>query len=336
MIIKIKQSIKYFSNFIFFLYELIFFKLRKKNTTGTYNYMLRFFYLTGGISNDVINFFVSKKPISIKFNDGLLSKYSDKTLYDYQKKLKEDGYIIFENILNDEKINNLTSELSTKEGYYISDRNGISNKQKLNLKNQKEVKFFYSPQDIIDLKSFHEILFDSSLIQFSQNYLNSYPVIDNISSWWSFPSKIADKNAAQWWHFDLERPRWLKFFFLLTDCTMDTGAHCFVKGSHKNLGIKWSLRKKGYSRLSDKQIEDQYQKEQIVNVITKKGSLLIEDTRGLHKGTRLTQDYRLLIQVQHSSSLFGTKLEKFKFPILKHKKYLKTKKLFNYTYSLFK
>lgn len=336
MIIKIKQFIKYFTNFIFFLYELFFFKLRKKNTACTYNYMLRFFYLTGGISNDVINFFVSRKPINIKFNDGLLSKYSDKTLYDYQKKLKEDGYIIFENILNDEKINNLTSDLSTKEGYYISDQNGISNKQKLNLKNQKEVKFFYSPQDIIDLKSFHEILFDSSLIQFSQNYLNSYPVIDNISSWWSFPSKIADKNAAQWWHFDLERPRWLKFFFLLTDCTMDTGAHCFVKGSHKNHGIKWSLRKKGYSRLSDKQIEDQYQKEQIVNVITKKGSLLIEDTRGLHKGTRLTQDYRLLIQVQYSSSLFGTKLEKFKFPSLKHKKYLKTKKLFNYTYSLFK
>lgn len=335
MILRIKKFINYSLDFLFFFYELFFFKIRKKNSLGTYSYMLRFFYFTGGLSNDIINFFVSKRPRHIFFNEALLSRYNENSIKSYQEKLKKNGYIIFENILNDSEINNLISEFKKKNGFYLSDGKGTSIKQKLNFNDPKSVKFFYSAQDVIDTNSFHKILFDPSLIQFSQNYLNSYPVIDNVSAWWSFPAAKPDKNAAQWWHFDLERPKWLKFFFFLTDCTAETGAHCFVKGSHKNNGVKWSLRKKGYSRLSDQEIEKNYKKDEIITLTAKKGSLLVEDTRGLHKGLNLTQDHRFLIQVQYSSSTFGGKIEKFKFPQIKQEKFLDLKKSFNYTYSLF-
>ena len=121
----------------------------------------------------------------------------------------------------------------------------------------------------------------------------------------------------------------------MTDCTELTGAHCFIKGSHKNNGIKWSLRKKGYSRLSDNEVNTKYDKNDIVQVIAKRGSLLIEDTRGLHKGTNLIKNYRFLIQLQYSSSAYGAKVENLKFPILKEKKFIKVKEVFNHTYSLF-
>jgi len=335
MILKIKKFFSYFLDFPIFFYDLLFFKIRKKNSQGSYDYMLRFFYLTGGISNDIINFFVSKKPKIFFLNKGFLSKYDDRSIKSYQENLEKNGYVIFENILNENEINDLISEFKIKNGFYISDENGTSIKQQLDLKQPRAVKFFYSSQDVIDTKSFHKILFDPSLIKFSQNYLKSYPVIDNISAWWSFPSNKPDKNAAQWWHFDLERPKWLKFFFFLTDCTVDTGAHCFIKGSQKNNGVKWSLRNKGYTRLSDEDIEKNYKKENIVSVIAKKGSLLVEDTRGLHKGSNLIKDYRFLIQLQYASSTFGTKIEKFKMPKLNDQKFLETRKIYNYTYSLF-
>ena len=70
MILKIKKFFSYFLDFPIFFYDLLFFKIRKKNSQGSYDYMLRFFYLTGGISNDIINFFVSKKPKIFFLNKG--------------------------------------------------------------------------------------------------------------------------------------------------------------------------------------------------------------------------------------------------------------------------
>jgi ectoine hydroxylase-related dioxygenase (phytanoyl-CoA dioxygenase family) len=234
--------------------------------------MLRFFYLTGGISNDIINFFVSKSPFINSYKAGLLSKYDTQTLNGYHKILKKNGYVILDNILTNDQVDNLVKNFYETEGFYTSDKEVKSRKQKLDIKNPKSVKFYYSAQDIINNKLVQKILFDSSFINFAQSYLKSYPVIDNISAWWSFPAASPDKNAAQWWHFDLDRPKWLKFFFFLTDCESHNGAHCFVKGSHKNNGVKWPLRKKGYKRLSDEEINKLYSNQDIVEILAKKGS----------------------------------------------------------------
>jgi ectoine hydroxylase-related dioxygenase (phytanoyl-CoA dioxygenase family) len=331
----IYKIINYFLDFTFFLRDILFFKILKKNSLRSYKVMLRLFYLTGGLSNNILNFFVSKTPFFEKNNYGLLSKYSHNQILEYNKKLENDGYVIFDNILNPVEIDRLINDFLKTEGFYMSDKNIDFQKEKLDLQNPKSVKFYYNSQDIIDNENFQKLLFDSSLINFAQSYLRSYPVIDNISSWWSFPSSIPDKNAAQWWHFDLERPKWLKFFFFLTDCTLENGAHCFVRGSHKNNGIRWSLRKKGYERLADEEIEKLYYKNDIIDIVAKKGSLLVEDTRGLHKGRNLIKNNRFLIQIQYSSSSFGTIIDDFKMPKLKSE-LLKIKSEFNYTYSLFK
>lgn len=335
MNLKKIRFFRFFFDFVFLLYELLFFKVRKKNSSRSYDSMLRLFYLTGGVSNDIINYFVCKKSILHSENNGILSKYDELSIKSFQTKLKREGFIILENILSQQDINDLIYDFQNKYGFYLSDQKDNFSKQKLNLDNPKGVTFHYSPQDIIDNENCHKILFDTSLINFSQDYLKCCPVIDNVSAWWSFPKDIADKNAAQWWHYDLDRPKWLKFFFFLTDCTFETGAHCFVKGSHKNNGIKWSLRNKGYSRLSDEEIEKSYSKEDIITVEAKKGSLLIEDTRGLHKGRQLIKNNRFLIQLQFSSSTFGAKVDSFNFPHLKNEKFLICKKKFRHTYSLF-
>lgn len=335
MLRRIYKIINIILDFFIFIKELLAFRFVNKHSLSSHRSMLRFFYLTGGVSNDLINFFVSKKPIKKELTSGIFSKFSVDEILNHKKDLEENGYIIFDNILSSEEVNILVNDFIKIEGYYTSDSNLKSRKKILDINSPESVKFYYNSQDVINNTNVHKILFDCSIINFAQLYLNSYPIIDNISAWWSFPAGNPDKNAAQWWHFDLDRPKWLKFFFFLTDCTLENGAHCFVRGSHKNNGIRWSLRKKGYERLADEEIEEFYDKNDIIDIVAKKGSLLVEDTRGLHKGRNLIKNNRFLIQIQYSSSSFGTVINDFKMPKLKREQ-LKIKSEFNYTYSLFK
>lgn len=329
----IYKFFNYSVDFFFFFKDLFFFKLFKKNSYRSYNMMLRFFFITGGFSNNIINFFVSKKLIKKKMTFGIFSKFSENEILIYKKRLENNGYLILENILSSEEVKILVEDFVKLEGYYTSDND--KKKKIINLNNPDSVMFYYDSNDIINNINFQKILFDSSIINFSQLYLNSYPVIDNVSAWWSFPSEQPDKNAAQWWHFDLDRPKWLKFFFFLTDCSIENGAHSFVRGSHKNNGIPWSLRKKGYERLNDNDVEKNFPKKDIIDIVATKGSLLIEDTRGLHKGRHLIKNNRFLIQVQYSSSLFGGVVKNFITPKLNnHMKEVINE--YKYTYSLFK
>ena len=331
----ISKCFNYVLDFLFFFKDVFFFKLLKKNSYRSFNMMLRFFYLTGGFSNDIINFFVSKKTSKKKIINGIFSKFNEEEILNYKKNLENNGYLILNNVLSPEVVNILVNDFIKIEGHYSSDSNAKSPKKKLNINNPESVKFYYNSQDIINNINFQKILFDSSIINFSQLYLNSYPVIDNVSAWWSFPSIKPDKIAAQWWHFDLDRPKWLKFFFFLTDCSIENGAHRFIRGSHKNNGIPWSLRMKGYDRLDDNDVERNFSEKDIIDILATKGSLLIEDTRGLHKGRNLIKDNRFVIQIQYSSSLFGGVLENLRTPELSNH-LLEVRKEFDYTYTLFK
>ena len=46
MTTSIKKSFNLFADLLIFIFELILFKIRKKNSPSSYKYMLRFFYLS--------------------------------------------------------------------------------------------------------------------------------------------------------------------------------------------------------------------------------------------------------------------------------------------------
>ena len=112
----------------------------------------------------------------------------------------------------------------------------------------------------------------------------------------------------------MDRPKWIKVFIYLKDVDLDNGPHCFISKSHLDDGINYNIRKYGYSRIQDSLIQKYYSEEDIKYIVGKKGSLLFEDTRGLHKGLRVNKNSRLLLQFQYSSSLFGSKYKKISFP----------------------
>jgi hypothetical protein len=168
------------------------------------------------------------------------------------------------------------------------------------------VRYDYDPAVLLDNADVQALMADPTLLEVAQGYLGSEPVADVLSMWWHTNAHDQpDAEAAQYYHFDLDRIAWLKVFVYLTDVGPDNGPHSFVLGSHRPGAIPWSMLRKGYARLEDDEVEAFYGRDNCLQMTAPRGSIIIEDTRGLHKGNTVRGDPRLILQLQLSSSLFG-------------------------------
>ena len=59
------------------------------------------------------------------------------------------------------------------------------------------------------------------------------------------------------------------------------------------------------NRLTDAEVESYYDRKDKIEFVALRGTIIAEDTRGLHKGKHVERDDRLILQVQFSNSLFG-------------------------------
>jgi ectoine hydroxylase-related dioxygenase (phytanoyl-CoA dioxygenase family) len=159
-----------------------------------------------------------------------------------------------------------------------------------------------------------KLLADESLLHLAQEYLGCIPIADVLSMWWhtNFHNQ-PDSEAAQFFHFDMDRIKWIKIFIYLTDVGVENGPHSFVRGSHRTGGIPHDLLRRGYARLTDEEVVARYPESDILSFTAPKGSIIIEDTRGLHKGVNVQGAPRLILQLQFSNSLFGAKSPGAKF-----------------------
>ena len=117
--------------------------------------------------------------------------------------------------------------------------------------------------------------------------------------WWSTALSPEPCNeAAQLYHFDMANIKFMKVFFYLTDVTTRTGSHRYVSGSHKRTPAKFRDKDR---RLSDAEVEGYYPPERIIDITGPTGTIFTADTRGLHKGNRLLEGDRLILQFQFST-----------------------------------
>ena len=123
-------------------------------------------------------------------------------------------------------------------------------------------------------------------------YLGNNFKCTNIASWWTFGNNF-EPEEAELFHRDIDNISWLKVFIYLTDVDSDSGPHSFIKKSHR------SLKYLTFRRFND--IDAIKNFGEITYHIANKGTLIIEDTFGLHKGQHITKDKnRLILQLQYS------------------------------------
>ena len=175
-------------------------------------------------------------------------------------------------------------------------------KSSFDASNPISLRFQFRNEQLINDPLIQEIAFDPSLVRIATKFLGTKPILDIISMWWSLPfsSDAADK-AAQKYHFDMDRFKFMKFFFYLNDVGPDNGPHCYVKGSTSHIP-KPILADR---RIEDEEIAENYKAIDIKELMGSAGTIMAVDTRGFHKGKTLSTGKRLLLQLQFSNSVFG-------------------------------
>lgn len=240
---------------------------------------------------------------------GILGVLNAHELQTISEKIQQDGFYIFPQLLDDKTIEELTQLSFHTQAKLIPRPSTAENKGYFDRSNPKTIKYQFLEQDLIQDPAIQKLISDTSVLAVSQAFLKSKPILDLISMWWSTAIlREASSEVAQLYHWDMERIKFVKFFFYLTDVDTDSGPHCFIKGS--NNGFPLAVRRDG--RIPDEEISKAYPAEDIIEITGKRGTILAVDTSGFHKGKNLRKGDRLLLQFEFSNSLFGVNSEYLK------------------------
>ncbi|OYU44794.1 MAG: hypothetical protein CFE44_11015 [Burkholderiales bacterium PBB4] len=306
---------------LFLVAGLAWYLISGKNTVRSHRALVYFFCNSGGRFNDWFSRLISLRsaPLNLTSKTGVLGDMSGAEGQSALRQLNEKGYVNFERALPADACERLMQfALRTPANIRPMDGEVHSGKVRAAIyeENMPEaVRYDYAVNDLLANLDVQTLLSDRSLLALAEMYLGARPRFDVLSMWWhtNFHSQ-PDSEAAQFYHFDLDRLKWIKVFIYLTDVGPHDGPHSFIEGSHGPEGIPRSLLSKGYVRLTDEEVLSHYGAQREIRFAAPKGTIIVEDTRGLHKGNAVSGNSRLILQLQLSNSLFGGAYPKARFP----------------------
>ena len=302
------------------LFGMVIYALRKRTPNFAYQSMILLFCYTSGRSSDLISRIIGffSKKCEFSFQSYLLPDIrSDSYRFSVLNNIRKNGYHVFEKKLPADICDKLCNFALTTPSILRTMDEQLSGEKKMGIYDRdhpKSVRYEFETQDIINNSEIQDILADEAFAIIAQDYLDALPQLDVMGLWWHTALKDQpDREAAQFYHFDMDRFKWIKIFIYLTDVTTDNGPHSFVSGSHQTGGIPEAILNKGYARITDEEIKENYPESAIIEFVAPRGTIIMEDTRGLHKGKHVANGDRLILQLQFSNSLFGTNYTKTRF-----------------------
>jgi hypothetical protein len=292
-----------------FNYGFKVFKKTNQTPEKSYRALVNLYCLTSGKFNETLHQKVKipMKKINNSLN-GLLGHFTKKDFEKINNILNEEGYYKFENQVSDGILDKLqrfamntpTSIRNIKEPILFDPENIIS-----------EI-YRFDVQDLVNNPDIQELIMDPVLINIAREYLDCEPIFDFPAMWWSAGFKEeASSDAAQLYHFDMDRIKWLKVFIYLNEVNHENGPHCFISGSHKIGNKPDSILARGYVRVTDEELRKFYPEVNFKELPGKAGSVFVGDTMCWHKGKPLRiGKNRLMLEFEYSSCSFGANLEK--------------------------
>ena len=258
-----------------------------KTPATAFQAMVRLFCRTGGRSNDVMSRIIAtvRPPYRLPEHDGILGRLGEKQVAAIGQHLRQNGYYVFPNRLPESVCDRLTAyalsqECETRPMDSEIDAGVRPRRTVYDPSNVQSIRYDFSQHRVVNIPEVQALLSDLSIIAVAQEYLECRPVADVSGLWWHTAFGAGpDKESAQFFHFDLDRVKWLKFFIYLTDVTVDSGPHSFVAGSHRSGGIPQALLQRGYARLDDSDVAACYSANSLIEFVAPRGTILAEDTR---------------------------------------------------------
>ena len=136
--------------------------------------------------------------------------------------------------------------------------------------------------------TYRRIWLDPHLLTIVAHYLGLVPSLVEAYARRNFPAQYRTMN--HFWHRDLnDRHQLVKMFVFLTDCSVDTGPHEYIRRSHRELG---ALNGKRY--FTDAEIDALHPLGSSLREVSevRAGTVILEDTRGLHRARMPDTGYR--------------------------------------------
>ena len=156
--------------------------------------------------------------------------------------------------------------------------------------------------DFLSIDFVQHFITNPFLLNTLQNYLGTTPIFYSWNFNASYPS---NKDTTQEFHQDFDELKFLKVFVYLNDVDNDNGPHCYIQNSIKTVAESNMLKKYNYQRkaqrFQDKIFIDNGLEDDITFITGKAGTIIIENTRGIHRGTVLKSGKRFMLQF-----FFGT------------------------------
>lgn len=199
--------------------------------------------------------------------------------------LRERGYTILPWLLDKDRADLLSEHLSSPELTLIGDDPSLDGRPAtISFAGPLAEKYDEAVSDILSSSEAVSLVLDRGVLRAAQDYLGSVPKIE-ICAWaFSLPASRASTHAATVFHFDLDRTRCLKILLSLTDVTPSTGADVFLPGIQRDNAVPLNLRNRGYARMTGDDVRAGYQEEMWTTIRGGRGTILLKDTREVHKG----------------------------------------------------
>ncbi len=192
---------------------------------------------------------------------------------------------------------------------------------------------FYTEQvshPLLTCDSVFNIAFDDKVVEVAKNYFNCMPAITNVQLRKSKATDTLEHNIpgngqTTLFHCDKDSPRFIKFFFYLDNVGIDNGPFTYTKGSQIQKFDGWDSK----YRWAHREISSIYGEDRIIKCTGNVGDLIIGNTNGFHKGSKVVKGERTLLSIYYGvhptewRSTFGGKMRKEHYESLpKHKKAL--------------
>jgi hypothetical protein len=140
---------------------------------------------------------------------------------------------------------------------------------------------------LTDLPQFIGTWLDRELLEIIEGYLGLKPYLVEAYVKRNFPAK--HKVMNHFWHRDTNNPDYVvKAFIFLSDCTLTTGPHEYIARSIEDQTLS------GKPYFTDKEVDSFYPQDspERIKSVVKAGTVIVEDTRGLHRAVNPEEGFR--------------------------------------------